>query len=102
MARYPGQVRFRGAALKTTVRCDSMTATLSRLRMGEVVNFEGINLRKVDAPIRPGDLYIAERNTGPKLLTCCVNNQEESWISSTTWDYPYDTWECVRVEEILP
>lgn len=46
-------------------------------------------------PIFPGDLYLAIRNTGPKLLTCaflgeaCVHAEENA--------YAFDFSECVKV-----
>ncbi len=43
--------------------------TLNALRRGEVIDIEGIELKMDDGEIKPGDLYVAERNTGPKLLT---------------------------------
>jgi len=54
-------------------------------------------------PIQPDDTYLAERNTGPKLLTCrevVYNNfNEPSYIiPKEEFEYPYDAWECVKVE----
>lgn len=80
--------------------------TLKALRRGEVVDLDGIRLvMDGDGKVRqPGDLYIAERNTGPKLLVvksvtmapcdCCV-----AWVNPTTTDYNFDGPECVRVRE---
>jgi len=48
-------------------------------------------------PIQPGDLYLAERNTGPKLLTCIKVNKEGGWIVPTGLDYCYDIPECVKI-----
>jgi regulation of enolase protein 1 (concanavalin A-like superfamily) len=48
-----------------------------------------------DAPIKPGDMYLAKRNTGFKLLTClelgvgCVHPVEKG--------YSFDFDECVLV-----
>lgn len=50
--------------------------------------------------IKPGDFYIAERNTGPKLLEC-KEVDYRNWIVATELAYSYDTWECVKVE-IVP
>ena len=47
-------------------------------------------------PIQPGDTYLAERNTGPKLLTCEAVN-ERGWIRPVEMEYSYDTWECIKV-----
>lgn len=55
-----------------------------------------------DEPIQPGDTYLAERNTGPKLLTCLsvVNNNfgEPSYIVPKEFAYCYNAWHCVKVE----
>lgn len=74
------------------------------LARGEVIDLDGIRLKMSAGPIRKDDLYVAEHNTGPKLLTarkvvmaecgCCVD-----MIVPTTNDYPYDGHECVKVEE---
>ncbi|MFH1405064.1 MAG: hypothetical protein ABIH21_03120 [Patescibacteria group bacterium] len=75
-------------------------ATLRKLRAGEVVNLEGINFVMDEGEIQPGDLYIAERNTGPKLLTARkVDDQDLMCIFPTTLDYPYDLGECIKVRE---
>ncbi len=47
-------------------------------------------------PVRPGDTYLAQRNTGPKLLTC--NYLAEACVYATTPAYPYDFSECVLVK----
>ena len=52
----------------------------------------------VNEPIKPGDLYLAGRNTGIKFLTCKSVNPQD-WIVPTTADYSFDTWECVKVIE---
>lgn len=78
-------------------------ATLKALRRGEVIDLEGIRLRMDEGEIKPGDLYIAERNTGPKLLTCKEIREDcerwQGWIVPTTLDYSYDFYECVKVRE---
>lgn len=81
--------------------------TLKRLRAGEVVELDGRRFHKIGEgeDIQPGDLYIAERNTGPKLLTCHRNvghgsgNLGSYYIVPTTINYSYDWDECVMVEE---
>lgn len=54
-------------------------------------------------PIRPGDTYLAERNDGPKLLTCnkVINNSlgEPSYVVPEENAYCYDVWECVKIVE---
>ncbi len=53
----------------------------------------------LDEPIQPGDLYLAGRNTGIKLLTC-KKVDPRHWIEATTLDYSFDTWECKKVREL--
>lgn len=60
------------------------------------IEFEGSKvLVDCQQEIKPGDLYLAERNTGLKLLTCaevkngCIFNKEG--------EYPYDLYECKKV-----
>lgn len=72
--------------------------TVRALLRGEVVELEGFKFRRVEGEIGPGDMYIAERNTGPQLLWCSFI--EKGAIFPTTIDYPYDIGECVKVEEV--
>jgi len=51
--------------------------------------------------IEPGDTYIAERNSGLKLLTCRDRNDEGGWINPVEIAYPYDTHECIRIELLI-
>jgi hypothetical protein len=80
--------------------------TIRALRRGEVVDLGGIKFKMdvdesgEEREIREGDLYIAERNTGPKLLTAAEVSKERNWIAPTTNDYLYDIWECVKVVEV--
>lgn len=77
--------------------------TIRKLREGLIVDIEGITLKKIEGEIEKGDLYVAERNTGPKLLTA----REVVWrtdgyidfVVPTTADYAFDGYECVRVCE---
>ena len=48
--------------------------------------------------IKPGDLYLAERHTGSKLLTCRVVNKENGWVGAVEKSYPYDINECFKVK----
>ena len=78
--------------------------TLRKLRAGEIIDIEGIKLKMVDGEIEAGDLYVAERNMPPQLLTareivmaacgCCI-----SYIHSTCTAYSFDGGECVKVCE---
>ena len=80
-------------------------ATLKKLLSGEVIDFEGIMLKRAEGEIKQGDLYIAERNTGPKLLTareivmaacgCCVSHIHPVDFPA----YSFDGGECVKVCE---
>lgn len=85
---------------------------IQALRAGKVVDLEGLRLRMSVGPdgkmrgIRTGDLYIAERNTGPHLLTAAQvvepgegPNGHGNWVVATTPAYPFDIWECVPVVE---
>ena len=87
--------------------------TVRALRRGEVVDLGGIKFKMdVDGdgkekPVEIGDLYIAERNVGPKLLTAAMvvgpgegPNGSGNWIEPTSTDYSFDTWECVKVVEV--
>lgn len=51
-----------------------------------------------DMPIRSGDLYLAMRNTGVKLLTCF--SVGDGFIIPEEKAYLYDFEECVKVEEV--
>lgn len=83
--------------------------SIRALRKGEVLDLEGLKFRiDLDAEgyekeIQAGDLYIAERNTGPQLLTAERIVKEDSmcggYIIPTTNNYPYDLHECVKVVE---
>lgn len=86
---------------------------LHRLREGEEVEFEGVKLRmtpgkETGATLEPGDSYIAERNSGPKLLTVAYVVDRDyaqrfglkfsGWVVPTEVQYSFDFYECVGVE----
>lgn len=85
--------------------------TIRALRQGQVIDLEGLRFRMAvdengqERPVEAGDLYIAERNTGPQLLTALKVMNEESlaggFIIPTTHHYPYDVSECVKVVEVV-
>jgi hypothetical protein len=78
---------------------------LQLLHAGGVLELSGIRPRKRTGEIQPGDLYVGERNTGPKLLTCKEVRFAAGvpdFVVPTTANYAYDWSECVRVEEALP
>lgn len=81
--------------------------TLSKLDSGAVVYVDGVHCQmatiEVDgqqrrAPLQPDDRYVAERNTGPQLLTVESVNDEEGWVNPVEPAYPYDTDECIKVD----
>jgi hypothetical protein len=74
--------------------------TIRALNSGETIDFEGLKLRKAEGELLPGDLYIAERNTGPKLLTCQEVKVNENYVVPKDFPaYCFDIHECVKVEE---
>lgn len=72
--------------------------TLKALVKGEIIEFEGLQLKKAEGDLVPGDIYIAERNGPPKLLTVGRINEDRGWVHPTTMDYPFNLSECVKVE----
>ena len=73
--------------------------TLKRLRAGEVIEIEGVQVRMVEGEILPGDWYVGERNAGPKLLTAFVlaKDPPDIYIIPRENAYAYDIGECVKV-----
>lgn len=69
------------------------------LETGEI---EGMRFRVLGkgADLEPGDTYIAERNSGMKLLTCRDNDHENGWVFPTERAYAFNVGECVKVELI--
>ena len=75
--------------------------TISALERGEIVDIGGgLLVKKADGELQPGDLYVAERCTGPHLLTCREINEEYGCVYATTPAYPFDTNECVKIQEV--
>ena len=85
----------------------------SRLRDGQIVELEGVKLKMIPgketgATLEPGDTYLAERNSGPKLLTVNYIVDEDyahrwglkfsGWVVPTGLSYSFDFHECVGVE----
>lgn len=62
---------------------------------------EGVPFKIADGEIEPGDMYIAERNVGLKLLTCQKNDKANGWIVPTELAYSYDRGECIKIELCL-
>lgn len=74
--------------------------TITALERGEEVDIGGgLLVKMVEGDLEPGDLYVAERNTGPHLLTCREINEELGCVFATILAYPFDTNECVKVCE---
>jgi hypothetical protein len=66
----------------------------------EKFNFEGQEIEiDREAEIKPGDTYIAKRNTGWKLLTC-KDVSPHGFINPIEREYNYDTHECIKVVKI--
>lgn len=79
--------------------------SINKLKEGETLEVEGIIFVKEEGEISVGDWYIAERNQGPKLLTCrkIVDPSLEGgtggkFVVPVENAYPYDLWECVKVK----
>lgn len=76
-------------------------STLKKLRNGEVVDLDGILFKMDEGEIELGDLYIAERNSGPKFLEAKEIDVERGYIIPTTPDYVFSFSECVKVCEVI-
>lgn len=78
-------------------------ATLRALRSGQTVALEGCVFKAADSvPLSPGDWYVAERNTGPHLLTVLevADRPGQGYVLNREGRYPFDISECVRVVEV--
>lgn len=74
----------------------SMDFTKRKERYEEVA--KELNLELIwDDEIIPGDLYLAERNQGVKLLE--AKEIKDGYIVPTTLAYCYDIFECCKVKE---
>jgi len=78
---------------------EEIRGVMRALHRGDVVDLDGLSLVKDEGEIRPGDLYVAGRNTGPHLLTARVVDEELGCIHSRDPAYSYDTHQCVKVRE---
>lgn len=70
--------------------------------MTKIIQFEdSIIIIDPEAEIQPGDLYIAQRNTGWKLLTCDhVDKIYGLVIAQDPLAYAFNISECKKVLEI--
>lgn len=78
--------------------------TIKALREGKIIDLDGIRLTMAEGTIKRGDLYVAESNTGPRLLTAREVVMTEdgrfiNYIHATTPDYSFDGAVCVKVRE---
>jgi len=76
---------------------------LTKLDTGVEIDFEGVKIRKVGdwQDLKPGDTYIAERNTGPKLLTVREVDLASACIYAKEPAYAFDLGEVRKIEIIL-
>lgn len=82
-----------------------MYDSINALKRGEAINYRGFFFKKAKGDLKAGDLFLAERNIGPLLLTaekvvmakcgCCID-----FVVPTTSNYSYNGHECVKVEEV--
>lgn len=72
------------------------------LRKGGTVEIEGVSF-VIDGTgeVQIGDAYIAERNSGPKLLIA-KELDHRGWIVPTEIGYCFDEWDCVKVKMVEP
>ena len=76
--------------------------TLRVLRRGAAVDMGGLFFEMDEGEIKAGDLYIAERNTGPHLLMAREVREDPGWVHSTFTASSVDIGECVKVREVEP
>jgi hypothetical protein len=83
--------------------------TVERLKSGDVVEVDGVMLRKQDSPLCSGDFYVGERNTGPHLLEVkkvvfCdppLDTFINFVVATDLFAYSYDGGDVVKVEECV-
>lgn len=66
----------------------------------DALEFEGVKFKVTGTgdDIQAGDTYLAERNTGVRLLTCRSVPMHLDCIFPVENAYAYDTKECVKIE----
>ena len=57
---------------------------------------EELGLKYSSDTIKPGDMYLAGRNTGPHLLTC-VKVTDGYIVPKEFPAYCYNEWDCVKI-----
>lgn len=80
---------------------DNKDLIQNRLRAEGEVEFEGATLKFAGDfdTLKRGDTYVAERNSGPKLLT--VDHVTMNVVFPVENAYPFNLMECVKVEIVL-
>ena len=73
-------------------------STLSLSYKDRINHIEKLGFTVDDSPLQPGDSYIAERNTGPQLLTCKSVNRDKGWVVPQEQAYPFDIHECIKIK----
>ncbi len=78
-----------------------MSVPIRTIDQSWLLPFEGVDLLLAPGEaIEAGDLYLAKRNMGWKLLTCKQHNREDGYILAVEPSYPYDTLDCWKVLDI--
>lgn len=68
------------------------------LQNTNIVNIEGVNIEFSDEPpTQKGDIYVAERNVGPKLLTVRSIDKINGIVHPQEMAYSYDIRECRKI-----
>lgn len=62
--------------------------------------FEDVVVTVDEGEILPGQIYMARRNTGWKMLTCLRVNKDGGWVVPEEFAYCFDIGECFRVVAI--
>ena len=62
----------------------------------DIFEFEGVELKRSNSKLEPGDSYLAARNKEPQFLT--VKEVKIGCVYPVEDAYPYDLHECYKVE----
>jgi hypothetical protein len=66
------------------------------------IEFEGVPVRLCRGEtLRPGDTYMAGRNTGPHLLTVREVYEDRGFATNVENKYPFDLINCIKVEVLV-
>lgn len=69
--------------------------------MGYIIEVEGIKLEVENEPPKEGEMYVAQRNTGPHLLTAKKVDMKNRWVVPVEKAYVFDLHECKRVIRMI-